>query len=383
MILLKYDWKITRAGVLKQSSKLANPEITLSTAGVYKATLTVTDPDGAKNSKSIEIAAGNAVPVVRFDFTKGNSSFYFPGNTIRYAVSVTDKEDGSLANKRILPAQVSVSINYLSEGYDMTVIAQQQKTFDASAQFAAAKGLIKKSDCNACHALDTKSLGPSFKQVALKYKGSKTAEGILTKKVINGGAGVWGDAMMPAHSGMSTAEVSTIVKYILSLSEKAPVNKNLPVTGTYTTNAKPGATNKGSYIFRAAYKDRGSKLSPSQFAENVVVLRYPNVPVNDADGFKDIDLNKDKTIATAKNAGASIQMKNIDLTDIRGIEFITRETQNGSIEIHLDNPTGKLIGKTEGNSAIAKLEPTNGKYNLWFVFKDKGTKLSSIRMLNN
>ncbi|MEJ2884811.1 PKD domain-containing protein, partial [Pedobacter sp. GR22-6] len=83
---LKYNWKISRAGVVKQSSKLANPEITLTTPGIYKATLTVSDPDGAKNSKTVEIAVGNAVPVVKFDFTKGNSSFYFPGNTIKYAV---------------------------------------------------------------------------------------------------------------------------------------------------------------------------------------------------------------------------------------------------------------------------------------------------------
>src|SRR5690606_9546485 len=132
----------------------------------------------------------------------------------------THKEARSHADKRIPASQVSVAINYLSEGYDTTVVAQNQNPFAVSAQYARAKALIKKSDCNACHAVDTKSLGPSFTDVALKYKGDKTAEGKLTKKVINGGSGVWGDAMMPAHSSMSTAEVSSIVKYVLSFSEK-------------------------------------------------------------------------------------------------------------------------------------------------------------------
>lgn len=378
---LKYEWKITRAGVVRQSSKLANPEINLTTPGTYKATLTVTDPDGAKNSKSVDIAVGNAVPVVKFNFTQGNSSFYFPGKTIKYAVSVTDKEDGSLANKRILPAQVAVSINYLSEGYDMTVIAQQQKTFDASAQYAAAKALLKKSDCNACHALDAKSLGPSFKAVALKYKGSKTAEAALVKKVINGGSGVWGDAMMPAHSSMPVSEVSSIVKYILSLSQKAPTSKNLPVVGSYVTNVKADATNKGTFIFRAAYKDRGSKFAPAQSGESIVVLRHPNIPVNNTDGSNEMEFNTERTVAVAKSAGAFLQLKDVDLTDLKGMELMSDGSGAGIVEIRLDAPTGPVIGKTALGSGIANLQATKGKRNVWLVFTEKGSKLNAIRML--
>ncbi|TKC09589.1 PQQ-dependent sugar dehydrogenase [Pedobacter frigoris] len=378
---LKYEWKITKGGILKQSSKLPDPEITLTASGVYKATLTVTDNQGAKNSKSVDIAAGNAIPIVRLNFTKGNSSFYFPGTSIKYAVNVTDKEDGSLTNKRISPAQVSVSINYLTEGYDMTVIAQRQNNFDVTAQFSTAKAMIKKSDCNACHAVDTKSLGPSFKQVALKYKGNKTAEGTLVKKVINGGAGVWGDAMMPAHSTMPVTEVSSIVKYILSLSEKAPVNRNLPVNGTYTTNVKPGQTNKGSFIFRAAYKDRGTKLAPAQFAEHVVVLKDPYVLVSQLDGFNEVDFNKNKTAVISKVSGASILMKNVDLTDLKKMEFITDgKGIDGDVEVHIDSVDGRLIGKASASNSVVALVPITGKHSLWFVFLEKGTKLSAIKM---
>jgi cytochrome c len=155
---LSYNWKITKNGALVQNRKEANPEILFNQPGVYKALLTVTDTKGAKNTKSVEITAGNAVPEVAINFTKGNGSFFFPGKTIKYAVSVSDKEDGSLANKRISPSQVSVSINYLSEGYDMTVVAQNQNRFDVSAQHASAKALINKSDCNSCHAFYPGSL---------------------------------------------------------------------------------------------------------------------------------------------------------------------------------------------------------------------------------
>ena len=384
--VLKYSWKITKAGVLKQSSTKESPLITLATAGVYKATLTVTDPSGAKNSKSVEIIAGNAVPDVKFAFNKGNSSFYFPGSTINYAVSVADKEDGSLANKRILPAAVSVSINYLSEGYDMTVVAQKQNSFDASAQYEVAKGLIKKSDCNACHMLDAKSLGPSFTAVALKYKGSSTAQAALVKKIANGGSGVWGDAMMPAHSSMPASELNSIVKYILSLSDKKQVQKSLPVVGSYTTNVQPGSPNKGSFIFRAAYQDKGSALAPRQTGEQVLVLRNPTVLVDNTDRNSQIEFNGDRSVATSKADGSSLMLSNVDLTDIRKIQFKSAESGvKGTVEVRLGTPDGQVIGKTtvaENADGTAELTPISGRRDVYFVFTKPGMKLKELTVMN-
>jgi cytochrome c len=386
--VLRYDWRITRNGVLVQSHKTADPQIVLTAPGVYKATLTVTDTAGAKNSKSVDIAAGNAIPEVNFGFTQGNSSFFFPGNTIKYAVSVADKEDGSLANKRILPAQVSVSINYLSEGYDMTVVAQNQNRFDASAEHAGAKALIKKSDCAACHALNTTSLGPSLTKIAAKYKADKTAQARLTKKVITGGSGVWGDAMMPAHSGMSNEQVGSIVKYILSLADKKPVQKNLPVTGSYTTTEKPGQTNKGSYIFRAAYKDRGAKLAPAQFGESIVVLRHPHVPVGSADSTYGIQFNKDKSIASVKDAKAWVLLKNADLKGIKSVTVAgSNSTGPGTFEVRVGAADGKVIGHstaaaTSSEPLTAPLEEMAGRQDVYLVFDTVGARISGITVNN-
>ncbi len=385
---LTYNWKITRNGVPVQTYKTANPELQLTAAGVYKATLTVTDPGGAKNSKSVEISAGNAIPEVDFRFTQGNSSFFFPGNTIRYAVAVSDKEDGSLANKRVLPSQVSVSINYLSEGFDMTVIAQNQNRFDASAAHAGAKALLKKSDCNACHALKTASLGPSFEKIALKYKDDKTAQNRLVKKVISGGSGVWGDAMMPAHTSMSNAEIGSIVKYILSLSEKKAAPKNLPVTGTYTTNEQPGQTNKGSFIFRAAYKDKGTTLAPAQQGESIVVLRNPNILIADADEFQGLDFNGNKSVATVKEKGSYVLLKQIDLSGLKGLTISgTKRNGCGAFEVRLDKVDGTPITKSvtaanDDNSQTAPLAEMTGKHDVFIVFNEAGGRITSITAKN-
>ncbi|MGV3505314.1 MAG: c-type cytochrome [Adhaeribacter sp.] len=89
------------------------------------------------------------------------------------------------------------------------------------------KALMDKSDCNACHSVDNKIVGPSFKEIAKKYKGDKTAVTKLSDKIIKGGAGAWGEIPMAPHPQISTADAGEMVKYILSLAPATP--------------AKPGA----------------------------------------------------------------------------------------------------------------------------------------------
>lgn len=76
----------------------------------------------------------------------------------------------------------------------------------------------KKAGCLNCHAVDRKVVGPSYKDVAAKYKGVAGAEAELIKKVKRGGSGVWGKIRMPANLGkMTDEEYKTTVDWILSL----------------------------------------------------------------------------------------------------------------------------------------------------------------------
>jgi cytochrome c len=82
----------------------------------------------------------------------------------------------------------------------------------------AAKALAQKSGCLACHSIDKKVLGPSYKDVAAKYKGDKTAEAKMIAKVKAGGSGVWGPMPMPANSPqVKDDDIKTIVQWILSM----------------------------------------------------------------------------------------------------------------------------------------------------------------------
>jgi cytochrome c len=82
----------------------------------------------------------------------------------------------------------------------------------------AAEALAQKSGCLACHSIEKKVLGPSYKDVAAKYKGDKTAEAKLVAKVKAGGSGVWGPMPMPANSPqVKDADIKTIVQWVLAM----------------------------------------------------------------------------------------------------------------------------------------------------------------------
>lgn len=76
--------------------------------------------------------------------------------------------------------------------------------------------LFKKQNCFACHAANSKLVGPSLAEIAIKYKNQPSSEAMLTEKVIKGGIGVWGVIPMPAQNQLSTTDSQTLVKWILA-----------------------------------------------------------------------------------------------------------------------------------------------------------------------
>jgi cytochrome c len=76
--------------------------------------------------------------------------------------------------------------------------------------------LATAKNCMACHAVDKKVVGPSYKDVATKYAGQKDAVDKLAQKVLKGGSGVWGPVPMPANAQVNEAEAKKLVSWILT-----------------------------------------------------------------------------------------------------------------------------------------------------------------------
>lgn len=86
-----------------------------------------------------------------------------------------------------------------------------------AADAKAGEALARSNGCLACHTMDKKLIGPGYKEIADKYRGSKAAEADLVKKVKNGSKGAWGDIQMPANAHVKDEDIRAIVQWILSI----------------------------------------------------------------------------------------------------------------------------------------------------------------------
>ena len=88
-----------------------------------------------------------------------------------------------------------------------------------SAHAADQKALANVKGCPACHEMDSKKVGPAYKEIAKKYAGQKDATGKLVKTILEGGTGVWGNVPMPATKtmGVTEADAKKLVGWILGL----------------------------------------------------------------------------------------------------------------------------------------------------------------------
>jgi cytochrome c551/c552/cytochrome c553 len=103
-------------------------------------------------------------------------------------------------------------------------LASMNETAPPKSELTAAvvggKELLAKNGCTACHALDQKVVGPAFRAVADKYRGNAGAVKLLSAKIKNGGAGVWGTIPMPPHPDLSQADLEIMTRWVLDQTSK-------------------------------------------------------------------------------------------------------------------------------------------------------------------
>lgn len=78
--------------------------------------------------------------------------------------------------------------------------------------------LFKSMPCAACHSVETKMVGPSFKDVAEKNAGVDGAAAVLAKHIKEGSQGVWGPIPMPPNA-VTDEQATILAEWILSLNQ--------------------------------------------------------------------------------------------------------------------------------------------------------------------
>jgi len=173
--------------------------------------------------------------------------------------------------------------------------------------------------------------------------------------------------------------------------------------GSYTVKPQPGDKGQGVYIFRAAYTDRGANGLPGTLSENSFILRNPSINPSKYDEVVDatkMSFGSTNFILPSKS-GSYISLKQIDLTGITSVDLGAAAPKGqlnaigGFIEMHIDAPDGKLLGKTDfigdtgggfaggGKPVSIRVDPTEGVHDIYFVFKNPEAKEGGTLMIVN
>ena len=90
----------------------------------------------------------------------------------------------------------------------------------SAADAAAAEALARQNGCLKCHAVDKAKEGPSYKEIAAKYKGKSGAEERLITHITTGEKAKFPDGHEEEHKIIKTKdmnEIKNLVGWILSL----------------------------------------------------------------------------------------------------------------------------------------------------------------------
>ena len=86
-----------------------------------------------------------------------------------------------------------------------------------AAQAADPAQIATRTGCASCHAVDKKLVGPSWKDVAARYKGNAGAMTQMSERVRKGSTGVWGKLpMAPVNAkALSDADLKAVLSWVL------------------------------------------------------------------------------------------------------------------------------------------------------------------------
>lgn len=334
-----------------QSTETAEPQIshTYEKAGAYKVSVEVKDAkNAAAVSETVEVVAGNSRPEVAIAIKGGNSSFYVPGKPISYEVTVTDAD----GNQQINSDNIFVSVDYMA-GMDQVNNSLGHQQVSAS---VTGKALTLGMDCKTCHKENEKSIGPSYLEVSSRYQADNEAMSYLGKKIVEGGSGVWGEVMMPAHPDVTREEARQIAAYIMSLAGDGETKSSLPPVGTITPDAKaPDQV----MVLTASYTDNGEGNARPLTGIKSVALPSNTItfsPTLRKEGIRDFSFNGMDLLILSGNEGW-FSMDNIDLTGVSSINLTVGWQAPPAIgydfEVRLDGPSGELAGKGSLNTPIS------------------------------
>ncbi|MEZ6086430.1 MAG: carbohydrate-binding protein [Pirellulaceae bacterium] len=379
---LTYQWAMFRNGVENPKREVVatgkQGEITFDRPGVYTIELTVTDASGASGTTTSPVIVGNARPEVKF-LKPRPGDFFKPGEPIRYQLVVRDVEDGTSDFD-----EAEEEDWHLIEGLAPTrLFVEAIPVADDASAVDEPPGLtlIRKSDCLNCHVANRRLVGPSFVEIADKYRNQPHQIEKTVARVREGSTGVWGKIGMLPHQQHTDAEVLQMVEYVFSVTGE---NANPTVQG-FNNQIIAGET-VGGLRLEATYTDLGRAEIPRLIGTASITLRNRHLQAEEADEFQGTqalgsDKAEGKRFMGAINHDAFLLFKNIPFDDLQSVTVrVTSAGSGGTIEARRGSPNGTLLGSVEVEvngswdafyDKSFDLTPSSGRDSLYLVFKNE------------
>lgn len=302
----------------------AGPVHVFAKPGLYRVTLHVRTAAGLSADEELTVEVGNEPPRVTFTAPE-NQTFYWPDQPLEYAAAVADPEDG----ENLVPAEVTLELRKTGGS----------RPVDRGSP--APDSALMTLDCRACHMPAGKAVGPSYEDIAQRYRGTTETVKLLAEKVIAGGAGSWGEIPMSAHPQLSMGEAEDLVRAIFALSD-APEIRAIPSQGTLTLSAPKPDDPRARYVLRANYTDQGAVNARPLTASSTMALRPPRIPAAFADAHVGYERFRDSL--SGGNNPSHLLFRDIDLTGVTSLVCEYTAGQKGDeMEFRLDSYAGPLV----------------------------------------
>jgi cytochrome c len=208
--------------------------------------------------------------------------------------------------------------------------------------------LIRKSDCLNCHATNRRLVGPSFVEIADKYRDQPHQLEKSAQRVRDGSTGVWGKIGMLPHQQHTESEVMQMVEYVFSVT----ADKSNPSGQGFTNSLAIGDVG-GSLKLEANYTDLGRGEIPALIGTGSVMLRSRHVQAEAADQIQGTQVLGSAKAEGGKfmgaiNHDAFLKFDGITLDGLKSIVArVTSAGAGGMIEIRRGKHDGELIGSGE------------------------------------
>ncbi len=217
--------------------------------------------------------------------------------------------------------------------------AVRDESNDDASQKPAGLALIERSDCVACHNAEVQTVGPSYTAIANRYENNDLTVVRLANKVINGGSGVWGEALMTPHPTLSTEDAKEMVNYIMSLGD-GPIASGGPLDVGYDpvdfTDQRDGSNGLSINMYpiltpSSTIDDLGVSEQP-YYSGTISAVHAPNegymgpVPTNfyvEIQGFLNIQESDNYVLRLISDDGSKLYLDGellIDNDGLHGVE---------------------------------------------------------------